>query len=219
MYEGSGLRARKKRDAMHRIQDTALDLFEERGYDAVTIEEVANAAAFAPRTLYRYFGTKEMLVIWDEHDESAMEPIRRQLVSLDPIDAIRQVLHASFEAMTERELAQLERRLKLIYANPAIEAALTLHADALARHLVGVISSSPDDDLEAHVQVNALVGGILGAMRHWSLSAASTPVMVSIDRALAVLERGVGRSSAHLRANTGNPPASTSAGKGKDQVR
>ena len=68
-----GLRECKKATTMHRIQAVALDLFERHGFDAVSIEQVADAAEVSPSTVYRYFGTKEGLVIHDEYDDRVLE--------------------------------------------------------------------------------------------------------------------------------------------------
>ena len=186
-----GLQARKKLAAMHRIQDAALDLFDEHGFDAVTIEAIAEAAESSPRTVYRYFGTKEMLVIWDEEDEPAVSPIVERLTGSDPIGAVRQAMRAAFTAMGENDLRQIRRRVRLVYANASIEAALTLHAYEKSRRIAAAMAGARGDDLEAQVFAHALVGGLLGAMRHWCLSGATTSPSEFVDRALDVLEHGL----------------------------
>ncbi|MFI5613134.1 TetR/AcrR family transcriptional regulator [Amycolatopsis sp. NPDC051903] len=58
-----GLRERKKRQTLRRISDVAIGLFAERGFDDVTIAEVAEAADVSEGTVYNYFRTKEDLVL------------------------------------------------------------------------------------------------------------------------------------------------------------
>ena len=52
-----GLRERKKAAAIRRIQEVAVAQFEEHGFDAVTIEQIAEHAEVSPSSIYRYFGT------------------------------------------------------------------------------------------------------------------------------------------------------------------
>jgi AcrR family transcriptional regulator len=185
----AGLQARKKLAAMHRIQASALDLFEERGFDQVGIEAVAAAAEVSPRTVYRYFGTKEMLVIWDEADEHPTSPLAYCFASADPIGALRAVLGAGFAAMGEEELEVNRRRLALVFANQAIEAALVLHSHEKSRAIA--------DSLGADRQtfVHAFIGASIGAMRHWWRSGFAGPPFGFIDRALTLLEQGFAASA------------------------
>ena len=72
----AGLREQWRRSAKRTIQARALDLFEERGFDAVTIEAVAAAAGVSPSSVYRYFGTKEGLVVFDEFEDMTPDEVR-----------------------------------------------------------------------------------------------------------------------------------------------
>jgi AcrR family transcriptional regulator len=69
---------------MRTIQERALDLFDERGFDRVTIEEIA-AAEVSPSSVYRYFGTKEGLIVADEFDSWSSEAVEQLLDVNDPV--------------------------------------------------------------------------------------------------------------------------------------
>lgn len=63
-----GLRERKKQQTFQQLRHVAFELFEQQGFEATTIEEIAARANVSPRTVYRYFGTKHDLVIADLND-------------------------------------------------------------------------------------------------------------------------------------------------------
>lgn len=66
-------RSALKLQAMRHIQRVAFDLFDEVGYRSVTVDRVAAVAGVSPSSIYRYFGTREMLVLYDEFDLQILE--------------------------------------------------------------------------------------------------------------------------------------------------
>ena len=94
----SGLRERKKARTRVALQEHALRLFAERGYEATTIEQIAEAAEVSPTTVYRYFPTKPDLVIYDNLDDRMIEAFRAQPATMSPLEALRAALRAGFGA-------------------------------------------------------------------------------------------------------------------------
>lgn len=89
-----GLRERKKRETRGRLGDVAARLFAERGYDEVSMSDVARAAGVSDQTVYNYFPTKPDLVL--DRAEEVLERIRAAVATRDgqqsPVDAIRRVV-------------------------------------------------------------------------------------------------------------------------------
>ena len=79
-----GLRERKKAKTRAAIQEVALRLFERQGYEATTIEQIAEAAEVSPSTFFRYFGSKEDVVVYDALDPILIEAWRKQPRRLGP---------------------------------------------------------------------------------------------------------------------------------------
>ncbi|GAA1660290.1 TetR family transcriptional regulator [Glycomyces endophyticus] len=185
-----GLQHRKKLAAMRRIQDAALDLFEAQGFDAVAIEAVAAAAEVSPRTVYRYFGSKEMLVIWDEEDELPLSPLAAEFAAVDPVTLLRGTFRAAFARMDEAQLRLIRRRVALVYRHSAIEAAYVLHAHRKSRLIAAAVGPLGGDPFRTEIFVHAFVGGVIGALRLWCHAGFDSPPFEYIDRALALLEQG-----------------------------
>src|SRR5205809_6013425 len=98
-----GLRERKKATTRAAIQEHAFRLFREQGYDATTVEQIAEAAEVSPSTFFRYFPTKEDVVLEDDMDLLWMDAIREQPPEVAPIAALRAGVHTAFARMGEAE--------------------------------------------------------------------------------------------------------------------
>ncbi|MBD0674182.1 TetR/AcrR family transcriptional regulator, partial [Streptomyces sp. CBMA156] len=93
-----GLRELKKQQTRELLSDTAMGLFAERGFDRVTVVEVARAAGVSPNTVFNYFPTKEDL-FFDRQEEVVAhlaEVVRRRPSGGSAVDAVRADLLAAF---------------------------------------------------------------------------------------------------------------------------
>jgi AcrR family transcriptional regulator len=93
----TGLRERKKAKTRAAIRDHAMRLFDEQGYAATTVEQIAEAADVSPSTFFRYFPTKEDTVLADDYDPLIVAELRAQPPEMNPIEAIRRSIHAVFD--------------------------------------------------------------------------------------------------------------------------
>lgn len=108
---------------MRETQRAALDMFEERGFDAVTVAEIAGDVGIAASTIYRHFETKEAIVLWDEHDAGLEESLGRELGRQAPFAAMRAAFVSDLGARYDEDLEFQLRRVRYIYATPQLHAA------------------------------------------------------------------------------------------------
>ncbi|HZZ53933.1 MAG TPA: TetR family transcriptional regulator, partial [Trebonia sp.] len=101
----TSLRERKKARTRAAIREHALRLFREQGYDATTVEQIAAAAEVSPSTFFRYFPTKEDVVLQDGFDDRMFEAFDRQPPSLTPIAALRVAMRETIATFTPAEWA------------------------------------------------------------------------------------------------------------------
>src|ERR671914_1677128 len=109
-----GLRERKKQRTRQQIIDAAMELFAERGYQATTIAEIAEAADVAPRTFFSYFPSKEAVVFHtvDRDLERLASALRDRLPGETAFDALRRWIDAMFDQwMAQEDDALLRKRL------------------------------------------------------------------------------------------------------------
>src|SRR3984957_1002089 len=84
-----GLRERKEARTRASIREHALRLFREQGYHATTVEQIAAAAEVSPSTFFRYFPTKEDVVLQDDMEPLLAEAIEHQPPELGVVAAVR----------------------------------------------------------------------------------------------------------------------------------
>lgn len=184
------LRTRKKRATMHHIQQTAMDLFDEHGFEAITIEQVAAAADVSPSTVYRYFRTKEGLVLRDEYDELVIGAILTRLETEDLVTAAQAAIEVVADPDFVADFDLSLRRTKLWLETPALRTAgyalAAEYADQLAEGMVQARAGTIPLD-EARILMSALIWGMLAAIENWWRAGGHGDLDKHMQHALAVL--------------------------------
>ena len=185
-------RARKKAATKHAIQEHALRLFVEKGYDATTVDEIAAAAGVSHMTFFRYFPRKEDVVEYDEYDPLIEELIAERPQAEAPIAALHAAIRIGLDQVLESDRAALLVRTRLILNNPVLrtrnliaqDATRDLFARALARR-----AGLTTPDFAATVQASAALGAIGFAIMTWAENDGADLVAL-IDGAFDALHAG-----------------------------
>jgi AcrR family transcriptional regulator len=190
-----GLRERKRIAAMRRIQEVALDLFDERGFANVTIEEIAAAAEVSPSSVYRYFGTKEQVALHDEVDLRFFESVEAELPGQPPIEAVRRAITRAMAELFDREEEELARRKTRYWLEePALQAAAAQQTDQFTLMVAEALaraSAREVGDLEVQVTASVLVWALVAAVRHWHQNAYERPLEDELQQALDIVAAGL----------------------------
>jgi AcrR family transcriptional regulator len=177
---------------MRTIQERALDLFDERGFAAVTIEEIAAAAEMSPSSVYRYFGTKEGLLVADEFDSMSQEEIRDILDVNDPVGSLHQIV-LRYEAAPEQG-AQDEkgpwRRVRYFFQEPSVRMAACAALDRAGARIAPLLAGSGGmTETQARVAANALVFGYFAALEQWHADGGVRPIATYVEEGLQPLRK------------------------------
>ncbi len=176
---------------MKRAQKEAVSLFLRLGFENVTVEDVAAAAEVSPASVYRYFGTKENLVLWDEFDPPIFEEVAERLKTRPPMEAIQDGLVAVLDDVYDRERDLVLERVRLIAREPALAAASDQNVRAFRNALAEALANpagGPQPTFDAQVLASAAAGLLTAAVEHWQRDEGKVPLAQIIMRAFAVLE-------------------------------
>jgi AcrR family transcriptional regulator len=223
-----GLRERKKQRTRQAIRDAALRLFTERGFDRVTVAEIADEAEVAEKTVFNYFGSKEALLF------GGQAPVPQNLIATigqrrpgEPVTAAmrRELRNFAARLLGEPTATQSPnpipvpdhpKILHLVVQSPALQTYLrqlfTRAEPAVAQVLARETGAEPGS-IEPDVAAMALLG-VLRVLyeRLLTLAASGSDPKVAMpaflseaDRALGLLERGLATYAA-----AGQPPTGAS---------
>ncbi|MEV0588036.1 helix-turn-helix domain-containing protein [Nonomuraea sp. NPDC050310] len=192
--EPSTLRARRRVQTQRTIQAHATRLFRERGYDATTMNDVAEAAGVSPMTVYRHFPTKEDLVLSDQYGELIAERVAASPAGQPLVRRIGGALVAAAAALAGDDAAADRRfllvRLQLMIATPALRARHLDNQYALQQAILGALEdgdADPDAAFEAQAAASACLAALHTAMVRWAEDDGRTDLPGLVGKALAAV--------------------------------
>ncbi|MDQ0959505.1 AcrR family transcriptional regulator [Streptomyces sp. B4I13] len=189
-----GLRERKKIKTREAIRTATYALVREQGYDATTIDQIAQRAEVSPSTVFRYFPTKEDIVLTDEYDPVLLEELRGRPEDEPWPQAIRQVMLAAARTGVEDDIEVARLRTRLLVQVPAVRARMMESMSVTSRMLCVAIAERTGrdpDGLEVRVHAMSLIGGLMETSMYWAENGHQGDFPALLDRALDVLEHGL----------------------------
>lgn len=179
---------------MQTIQECALDLFDERGFASVKIEDVAEAAGVSASSIYRYFGTKEGLIVADEFDTWGQDTVESVLDPHDPVGSLIQAVVA-YEAPRTEGGAGVDpsadvpwRRIRYFFTEPSVRLAAQASLDRASQLILPMlVSSGAFSQPQARVVANALAFGYFACLEQWYLDDRTRPIAWYVEEGLRPL--------------------------------
>jgi AcrR family transcriptional regulator len=165
-------------------------LFTERGYDSTTIADIAKAADVSSMTVFRYFPTKEYLVMADEYDPMIVEKIQAQPPSA-PL--IRRICRGLVEVAVERtpeDHAMLLARIRMGLSVPSLRARMWDGQFQSQQRLVAglrMAGADPQQELELQVATGASLAAAAAAIMRWADGGGQEDLPALMDAAFRML--------------------------------
>ena len=210
--EKPGLRERKKAKTRLAISNVATKMFIERGFDDVTVAEVAAAADVSVATIFNYFETKEELFL--DREGQVIEAQRRFILERKAGETITSVLHREFLAAIDAGMPQLMARgasfLRTIEGSSALRARVRLGFEIAEASLAETIAEETEavaGDPTPHIVAAMLVAiqrtlvesAGAAALRGDAVASTKRRLRQACDRAFVLLDggmRGYGKKKA-----------------------
>jgi AcrR family transcriptional regulator len=187
------LRERKKAETRHRIQEEAMRLFLERGYDATTVEEIAAAAGVSHMTFFRHFPSKDDVVATDDYDPMMADLIRARPAGEHPVERVRATVLAGLAEVYASERDTILARARLIESTPSLRArALDNQRATEALFTAALAPPGGEDALEPQVLAAACVAALVTAVMRWAEHPERAELPELVDRAFTALRAEVG---------------------------
>jgi AcrR family transcriptional regulator len=183
-----GLRDRKKIQTRENIRREAMRLIKENGYASTTVEQIAEAAEVSPSTVFRYFPSKEMVLMANDLDRVTIEALEQQPSDMPSLQAFRCALQITMATVSEDEWWIERARLKMVLSIPELKAA---QFDEYRRTVVRLAEADcrrtgrAPDDFEVRVFIGALAGGLMAVLDR------ASGVPERMYRALDFMEAGM----------------------------
>ncbi len=173
---------------MLRAQDAAYELARTLGYEGTTVEAVAAAADVSPATIYRHFGDKVNLFVWDP-----LEPATLAGIEVTPGESPMAAVRRGYSGIFAREMPlsedELLERIQFIFAHPQLRAGYEASIGEYRRALADALRRGGfDDPLVVDVVAAAVVAATVAAVDHWQSQGGEPPLDVLINRAFDALD-------------------------------
>ena len=187
-----GKRARNRARTRQALIGAAHELFAERGFDDVRVDDIAARAGIGRRTFFRYFATKAEVAFPDHHERIARfeSLVSMRLPNETPLAAVQRslvVLGSEMMAASEAVLAQQA----IVDASPALLAAERILDREWDARIAQALAEGDQPDTRDKIIAGAVLGAIRAAMRAWFDSGGEGDLVEIGLGAFALLDAGL----------------------------
>jgi AcrR family transcriptional regulator len=188
-----GLRERKKLKTRRTIQHHALRLFAEQGYEQTTVEQIAAAAEVSPSTFFRYYPTKEDVVLDDGYDPVFYQAVRDRPAHEKPLVALHAAMMELMPQFVAEDGGDTRERLRLVLSIPALRGKIIQGVAESTRAIAAALAeragrTTPEYEDEAVAA--AYLGVASVAVVRWAESTSDLDPGALLEAGFAALRAG-----------------------------
>ncbi|MFD5087602.1 TetR family transcriptional regulator [Kitasatospora sp. NPDC058201] len=187
------LRERKKLKTRRAIRREAYRLFAELGYENTTVDRIADAAEVSQSTFFRYFATKEDVVLTDEYDPAMIAALLARPTDEPFLRSCREALTGLIRTLVRDEREELLVRMRLVTEVPALRARMRDTANDPQQLYLTVLmrrAGVQEPTFAMRITAASLGAATTEAVLRWAESGGTEDMAELVDRAFAIMESG-----------------------------
>ncbi len=177
----------KREQTRSRLTECALDLFDRQGFEATTVGQIAAAAQVTPMTFFRYFPTKESVLLEDPYDPIIAASVAAQPRTLAPLVRVTRALRQAWARIPEPDSDVVRRRVRIVAGTPSLRAAAIGNSAKSEDIIVEALTDAGVGALAARAAAAAVMAAMGAALFEWGLHADLT-LTEAVHKVLDVLE-------------------------------
>jgi AcrR family transcriptional regulator len=168
-------------------------LFQEQGYDATTIEQIAEAAEISPSTFFNYFPSKEDVVFYDPYDPMIISSLLAGPADEPLSTALRRTMREALTGVFQREREMILARSRLVLGVPALRARIWEDLERSHEIFCGLIAQRTGrdpHDFELRVTTLVLIMAVYSASIEWLRQGGRGELLDLVERAFDIVDAG-----------------------------
>jgi AcrR family transcriptional regulator len=150
------------------LMGAALELFVERGYEATTVAMIAARAGVSEMTFFRYFRSKDAVLIDDPYDPLIAQAISRQPAELAPLAAAIGGIAESWRAIPAPASNEVRERLRIVSGTPSLRGAIGRNNATTEEAIAGALMDRGASRAEALIAAAAVISALNAALLDWA---------------------------------------------------
>jgi AcrR family transcriptional regulator len=168
-----------------------VELIQERGYDDTTVAQIAAAAGVSHMTFFRYFATKDDVILTDPYDPLIAEAVAAQSTQLAPLERVCRGVAAAVDLLDEPENDDTRVRVRLIAQHVGLRAKMWQSNHDTQEMIARALQDGGVSASAARVVAAACLGALMAALLDWAVDDGDQPLADRIREALDLLVPGV----------------------------
>ncbi|QFG67914.1 TetR family transcriptional regulator [Ornithinimicrobium pratense] len=151
-----------------RIEQVALDLFEQRGFHQTTVAQIADAAGVAQMTFFRHFASKSGVLFDDPYDPVIAAAVAEQPSALDPLTRTARAVRTAWAGLPEPQESVVRRKVRIVAQTPSIASEMAGSNAATEASIVEVLREDGVEMLAARAAAAATMAAVTAAILEWA---------------------------------------------------